>query len=154
MDEGVRGSSKTWWVRVGLTLSLALPSFMIVEKYFGAFGTVVYFLIVAVAVWGVVQIEGSVAKLTSKITDRRVFALAVLTLGVLVAGFFAVYPMANSGEYGRGIDNDEALNIAVGELFSGRYPYYLRTYLDAPISPLPGELLLASPFVLLGNGAY
>lgn len=53
-----------------------------------------------------------------------------------------------------GSDNDEALTIATTELLQGRYPYYPRTYLGNPISPLPGSLLLAVPFVLLGNGAY
>jgi hypothetical protein len=150
-DGGAAGST---WLRVGLTLSLALPSFMLVEKYFGAISTAGYLLVVGLAVWGIVRIEGSVAKLTSRLAGAHVFALAILTLAVLVVGFFVLYPLANSGQYGRGVDNDEALNTAVRELFSGRYPYYLRTYLEAPISPLPGELLLASPFVLLGNGAY
>ena len=35
-------------------------------------------------------------------------------------------------------------------LLDGRYPYDVRTYLDNPITPLPGALLLALPFAALG----
>src|SRR5438105_4620272 len=36
----------------------------------------------------------------------------------------------------------------------GHFPYHQRTYLGGPISPLPGEVLLAVPFVALGKSAY
>jgi hypothetical protein len=74
-------------------------------------------------------------------------------LGLLVA-FVIVYPVANSGLMGGGSDRDEALNIAVAELVHWRYPYYNKTYLEGPISPLPGAIVLAIPFVLIGNSAY
>lgn len=73
---------------------------------------------------------------------------------VALFAFAVVYPIANSGIVGGGSDGDEALNIATRELLHGRYPYYPMTYLGNPISPLPGEILLAVPFVLLGNSAY
>jgi len=50
-------------------------------------------------------------------------------------------------------DNDDAIDVALDELFAGRYPYYARTFLDNPLSPLPGALLLAMPFYLLGDSA-
>jgi hypothetical protein len=80
--------------------------------------------------------------------------MAVVAWAGLLAVFMVVYPIANAGVVGGGTDRDEALNIAVRELLAGRYPYYPRTYLNAPISPLPGAVLLAVPFVLLGNSAY
>ena len=40
------------------------------------------------------------------------------------------------------------------ELLHGRYPYYVRTYLGNAVHEMPGMLLLATPFVLLGNSAY
>lgn len=33
------------------------------------------------------------------------------------------------------------------------YPYHALTYLNGPITPMPGALLLATPFYLLGNAA-
>jgi hypothetical protein len=76
------------------------------------------------------------------------------TFLLLLVIFFVVYPIANSGILGVGSDRDEALNIATTELLKGHYPYYSRTYVGNLISPLPGSLVLAVPFVLLGNSAY
>ncbi|MDM8569475.1 hypothetical protein QUF50_08225, partial [Thiotrichales bacterium HSG1] len=63
-----------------------------------------------------------------------------------------------------GHDRDEALNIAVNELLSGRYPYYPVTYVPGlphelgldgnPLSPMPGELLFALPFTWAGDGSW
>jgi hypothetical protein len=90
----------------------------------------------------------------SMLSERMAGWLAGATLLALVVIFAIVYPIANSGVVGGGTDRDEALNIAVQELLNGRYPYYPKTYLQAPISPLPGSVLLAMPFVVLGNSAY
>jgi hypothetical protein len=92
--------------------------------------------------------------LVAALSARLATWLAAATFLALVVIFAIVYPIANSGVVGGGTDRDEALNIAVQELLSGRYPYYPKTYLQAPISPLPGSILLAMPFVLLGNSAY
>ncbi|MDD2815647.1 MAG: hypothetical protein PHP00_07910 [Thiotrichaceae bacterium] len=89
----------------------------------------------------------------------------ILSLSGLLLLFMWLYPLATAGSFGGGSDRDEALNIAVTELLNGHYPYYAKTYvaglphqlgLDGnPISPLPGELLFALPFVAgFGNGAY
>jgi hypothetical protein len=79
---------------------------------------------------------------------------------ILLLIFAAIYPVLDSGRQlwfihlGGGSDRDDALNIAVNELVNERYPYSLRTYLGNPITPLPGSILLAVPFFLLGNSAY
>ena len=80
--------------------------------------------------------------------------LALLTLVGLFVVFAIVYPRVNTSSPGRGSDADDALNLATQALLSGRYPYHLRTYLDNPVSPMPGALVLAMPFVLLGSSAY
>lgn len=36
-------------------------------------------------------------------------------------------------------------------MVNGQYPYYAKTYLGNAISPLPGAIILATPFYLLGN---
>jgi len=76
-----------------------------------------------------------------------------ITFLILFVIFFYVFPIANSDKPGMGSDRDDALNVAVRELLSGRYPYYVKTYLGNPISPLPGAIILSTPFVLLGNSA-
>lgn len=142
------------WASVAFALSLLLPSTAIIEKYFDIIGVVVYATIASLLLLLFIQNRIYLAQLSLKFTERQVFLMVILTFTTLLMIFALVYPIANSGTYGQGSDGDEALNIATTELLHGRYPYYPRTYLGNLISPLPGELLLASPFVLLGNGAY
>jgi hypothetical protein len=77
-----------------------------------------------------------------------------MTFAILAIAFVIIYPIANSGVVGGGSDRDEALNLAATELLSGRYPYYIKTYLGGTLSPLPGAIFLSMPFVVLGNSAY
>ena len=46
-----------------------------------------------------------------------------------------------------------ALNVALRALLAGHYPYGATTYLGNPPTPMPGALILALPFFLLGNSA-
>ena len=83
---------------------------------------------------------------------------------VLLVIFHSAYPYLN--QYQGGSDRDEALDIATTELVSGRYPYYVKAQVSwlpleeaerraTPISPLPGELFLAAPFLLVfGSAVY
>jgi hypothetical protein len=135
-----------------LSFTLIVPSLGVLLKYTGPFGLAVYIVVVVVALFA--GFTTLMPWLVSLLSERTAIWLAGATLLALLGVFAVVYPIANSGVVGGGTDRDEALNIAVGELLQGRYPYYPKTYLNAPISPLPGSLLLATPFVLLGNSAY
>jgi hypothetical protein len=135
-----------------LAFSLFVPSIGAVQKYTGLAGLVGYGAAVLVAL--IVGDHFVFPWLLNTCTERLAIGLAIAAGVVLFAAFGTIYPIANAGVVGGGTDRDEALNIAVWELLSGRYPYYPRTYLNAPISPLPGAVLLALPFVLLGNSAY
>jgi hypothetical protein len=79
---------------------------------------------------------------------------AILTIALLMTLFFFVHPIVSTRDPGKGSDRNEALNIAATELLHGRYPYYCRTHLGSPISPLPGAVILALPFMAIGNSAY
>jgi hypothetical protein len=70
--------------------------------------------------------------------------------------FAVVYPIADARKaVGAGTDADDALDLAVSSLLRGAYPYEQRTYLNNPITPLPGWIVLAIPFVVLfGRAAY
>nr|WP_143548184.1 hypothetical protein [Rhodopirellula sp. SM50] len=98
---------------------------------------------------------------------RRIVAwfsgLAASTVGVgfiasfllIVAAFAVLYPIANARNHlGGGSDQDEANNLAAAALLRGDYPYYPLTYLDNPLSSMPGSIVLAVPFYLIGNAAY
>jgi hypothetical protein len=135
-----------------LSLTMIVPSIGVLLKYTGPVGLAVYILAVIVALF--VEYKTLLPWLFSFLSERAAPWLAGATFLALLGVFAVVYPIANSGVVGGGTDRDEALNIAVRELLQGRYPYYPKTYLNAPISPLPGSLFLAAPFVLLGNSAY
>jgi len=138
---------------VWLYLCLTFPSLPQVHKYLGWSGVVVYLAITALALWLLKRL-GTAKRIAERITDRRAWWLTAMTLLLVLAAFLAVYPSAQSGAYGPGSDSDDSLNIAVRQMIHGRYPYYARTYLGNAVHEMPGMLLLAAPFVLLGNSAY
>jgi hypothetical protein len=139
---------------LGLALSLFIPSTFVFQKYLGIVGVVVYVAAASSALVVAARRRSVIERFLARLTDRQIIGLALLTFVLIGIAFLIVYPIANSGVIGGGSDNDEALNVATTELLHGRYPYSPRTYLGNPISPLPGALLLAAPFVLLGNSAY
>lgn len=65
--------------------------------------------------------------------------------------FVLFFPLANHHTAGAGSDRADALHLAVSALLHGHYPYRALTYLGNPITPLPGAVLLAVPFFLIGN---
>lgn len=82
------------------------------------------------------------------------FLLWTLTLGA----FYIVYPIHDSGRLGFVSDRDEAMDVGVKQLFEGKYPYDCKAvsgiHEGCPrkgnlITPLPGGMLLAAPFVAL-----
>jgi hypothetical protein len=81
--------------------------------------------------------------------------LVVACLGTLTTVFVVGVPPADDLVLGVGSDRANALDVALGELAAGRYPYAATTYLGNPITPLPGALVLAAPFrFLLGSAAW
>ena len=82
-------------------------------------------------------------------------ALVVACLAALVTVFVVGVPAADGMVLGVGSDRANALDVALSELAAGRYPYAATTYLQNPITPLPGALVLAAPFrFLLGSAAW
>lgn len=139
-------------VWIGLGVSLLVPSLGIIQKFVGTWFVPVY-LASGFVVLGV-GLRYIPWERLNRFPSTLVYALVGLTCVALIAVFAVVYPLADSGRIGPGSDHDDALNTAVTELLHGRYPYYPRTYLDGPITKLPGAVILAVPFVLLGTSAY
>lgn len=131
-----------------------IPSTFIFQKYLGIPGVVVYIVLATLLYLILTRYRNVVANFLQRITNRQALWLAVLAFLLLGLVFFAAYPIANAGTVGGGSDGDDALNLAVSNLLRGQYPYYGKTYLDNPISPLPGAVFLAAPFVMLGSSAY
>lgn len=140
------------WPLIGFILSLLIPSTAVVQKYLGINGVAAYLIIASLIMY--LGYKYALSKIVHFMTDKRLLWLVVVAFLVLLVLFIIIYPIANSGLLGSGSDRDEALNIATSELLKGHYPYYLKTYFGNPITPMPGSLVLAIPFVLLGNSAY
>jgi hypothetical protein len=142
------------WAALGLGVALTVPSLGVVQRYAGNWGSVIYLAAATAGLLLLLRYRVAVTKWAAQRSPRQVVWLTALTFAVIVAAFVVVYPLANLHRPDAGSDGDDALNIAVTELIHVRYPYYPPTYLGNPISPLPGAVLLALPFVLLGSCAY
>lgn len=137
---------------VGLSLSLLIPSLWVPQKYLGLVGVVIYIAVASLALF--ILWRHVFRIIVDTVTEQQVLWMSAATFCLLLIAFLVLYPIAKSGRFGPGSDRDDALNLATTALLEGRYPYYARTYLGHPITPLPGSLVLAVPFVLLGNSAY
>lgn len=136
-----------------LALFIAFPSLTFMDKRLGLTAAVVYAVVVAIALPTVIGRHAD--KLAKGMGFKGMAILLVVGLALLGVAFEIGYPIANSGRFGPGSDRDEALNQAVSALLAGNYPYYQKTYLGNPITPMPGSLILAAPFHwLLGNSSY
>jgi hypothetical protein len=141
-----------WGASVAVTVGLLLVSLTCIQRFLKLPGLGAYVLLAGPVL--LLLVHYAVPWLAARPRPRGDAVLALLAVVALVAVFRLLYPLANSGKLGPGSDRDDALNIGCAALLRGTYPYTARTYLDAPLTPMPGALLLALPFHLLGNAAY
>lgn len=134
-----------------LFFSIAFPSLGVVQKYLGLGGVFAYCVVVALILFAAAQ-PRVIAWFERLSTPTAALVVVALLMGMLLL-FVFIYPLVNTGLPGLGSDRDDALNMATRALLRGEYPYQQLTYLGNPITPLPGALLLAAPFVLMGNSA-
>lgn len=135
-----------------LVACLTCASIPVLHKHAGVAGAFAcVLLMVGGAVWWCRAPVLVKAGNLSTTTTMLIMAGLLLLMGLL---FMLIYPTVNTAQPGLGSDRDDALNMAVQALLHGEHPYRQPTYLGNPVTPLPGALLLALPFVLLGNSAY
>ena len=127
-------------------LALVGPSLFIVHKYSGTAGAAAYAALAAAAVAAAPHLPVP--------RSRRVrFALAAVTMAVVVVVFAVMYPVVNVHAPALGSDDDDAYNAGVRALIGGRSPYTETTYLGNVLHQLPGAFVLAAPFVIAGTSA-
>ena len=141
------GSSRSWLV---LALLLAFPSAGFIQKYTGLWGLVGY----GIAVVSVVFFIRKFSDRCAPWCRRHFRLLGAIILAGLAIIFAIAYPIEDSRGVGKSSDRDEGLNLAVSRMAEGRSPYYPPGSEAGPLSVLPGSILLATPFVALGNSAY
>lgn len=135
----------------GFALLLIVSSIGQVLKFLGFAGVAAYVVVVFAVVAFVPRL---IAPVLRRLTDRQALWLAGVTLVLLVVVFAVGYPIATSGRFGKGSDREDNLNLATAAFLRGESPYEPRGYLGAPVDVLGGTILLAVPFVLIGNSAY
>jgi hypothetical protein len=138
---------------LGLLLFLSGPSTRLIYQNLGSLGLTFYLSMSTVLIILSLMVVSKGWHLENG-SEAKANLYAILTIALLMTLFFFVYPIANTHEPGKGSDRDDGLNLAVTELLHGRYPYDRPSYLGNPISPLPGAIILALPFVVMGNSAY
>ena len=148
----VPDTSRKFRAFAGLAFCLLFPSCSVIQKYFGNVGLLIYLVAATAILWLAYRYLFELS--LSRLSERQAQLLSAVTFLALTFLFALVFPRANVHVAGRGSDADDALNLAASELLHGRYPYYVQTYLQNAIANLPGAILLAAPFVLLGTSAY
>lgn len=148
-------SFQTWWKPfIGLGFCLIYPSIAIFKKI-GYFYLITYTVAALLLLW--LAIAWFVPLLKTRISARHSMALLTLLLVLLLAAYLAIHPHIDTqgfhlfGKTFGASDGDDAIDVAISELLGGRYPYFARTFLGNPLTPMPGALLLALPFYILGD---
>ncbi|QQS32833.1 MAG: hypothetical protein IPM50_14450 [Acidobacteriota bacterium] len=145
MDRNSGGSSL---LLIAAAACLLLTSLDTVTKYGGLAGTFIYLTGGGAAVF--LAYRFALRAFLPRLNDRQsivVFLLIIVTVSVAAA---YGYQLANSGRFGPGSDIDDAMIIGANEILAGRFPYYQRTYLGGMLSPFPGTMFLAIPWVIAG----
>lgn len=136
-----------WW----FGLATLFPSTALFQRHLGWVGVVVYLLAGSLLLW--LLVRQLWPRLYRWMPAQYAPVFLVFTLLILFVTFLQIYPMLNTALPGRGSDGDDALHLAAQALLRGDYPYHGRTYLGNPIINLPGTIILALPFTLLGHTA-
>jgi hypothetical protein len=148
----VAAQDRDLWRRAGGVIAAAfvlwlVPSTGLILKYTGPAGLI--FLSLA----GLSAITVLTAILCRRTADLS--ARWLVGAGGLAALLFALfYPLAHSGLLGPGSDRDDGLNVALHALLRLHDPYSATTFLGHQLNPMPGALVLALPFYLIGNSAF
>ncbi|CAN5553591.1 hypothetical protein BH10ACI3_BH10ACI3_24220 [soil metagenome] len=137
---------------LGFSVLLLLPSIDTVLKYSGDLGIVAY---IAAGTAAIFFCQRYVLPVNlSKIRENHAIFITILIFLALIVIVTIGYPIANSGTFGAGGDVDDAMISAANDVVHGIFPYYKRTYLGLLISPMPGAIFFAIPFVLLSALQY
>jgi hypothetical protein len=148
----VAAQDRDLWRRGGDVVAAAfvlwlVPSIALILKYAGPAG------LIFVPLAGLTAIIVLAAILCRRTTDLSARWL-VGACGLAVLLFAVFYPLAHSGILGPGSDRDDGLNVALHALTGLHDPYRMTSFLGNRLTPMPGALILALPFYLIGNCAF
>jgi hypothetical protein len=124
-----------------------VPSTALILKYTGLAGLV---LLPLAGLSAIIVLTAILCRRTVDLSARWLVgagAFAVLLFALL-------HPLAHSGVLGPGSDREDGLNIALHALVRLHDPYSTTSFLGHQLNPMPGALILALPFYLIGNSAF
>lgn len=130
--------------------SLVLASAGTLEDYLGL--TAVAAAAAAALALGLPLIRVT-ARFVARWPEQTVLLAAAGLVVLAVVAFAVVFPHADVDTGMTGSDRDEDADIGARRLMNLEYPYYAQTYLGNSLTHMPGSLLLAAPFVLMGTSA-
>jgi len=105
--------------------------------------TVLVFPLLLIAYWCLSKIKSN---------EKQAKILVFLLFAFTILSWIAFNSTINT-QLDFDFDRDEALEIAATRFLNWQYPYSEKTQVGNPITPMMGAVLLAIPFVLLGNVA-
>lgn len=152
LDFATRPRLESWQSRFWLFLACVLPSLGIALKFGKERGLLLYVL--AAALWIGFLLPVAVRRANQwPHSEKYAWWGAATAVFLFAALFLVIYPLSHSGRFGKGTDRADALNISIPRLIAGRNPYTVRTFLNNPVTPLPGALILGAPFRLVFRDA-
>ena len=133
-----------------VTLFLGFAGSGFVQKHLGLLGVIGYLLIIVGVVWFALQFGKHL-----HVWIRKYFRFIAPLCAVITVSMFAVLnPWEDGKGPGKSSDRDEGLNMAVERIMHGETPYYPQNSVAGPLSLLPGAIVIAAPFVALGDSGY
>lgn len=147
VEAAVQGRGLWWRGVVPAFVLWLVPSTGLILKYTGVRG-LIFLPIVGLS---------AIAILTAILCRRTVDLSARWLVGVgglAVLLFALLHPLAHSGLLGPGSDREDGLNVALHALVRLHDPYSTTSFLGHQLNPMPGALILALPFYLIGNSAF
>jgi hypothetical protein len=140
------------WRRSGGVVAAAfvlwlVPSTALILKYTGLAGLI--FLPLA-ALSAIIVLTAILYRRTVDLSARWLVGVGALALLL----FVLFHPLAHSGLLGPGSDREDGLNVALHALVRLQDPYRTTSFLGHQLNPMPGALILALPFYLMGNSAF
>jgi hypothetical protein len=148
-------NNKQWIHYLGLLFCLAFPSLAIFKKL--GFPLLILYVAIAAILLGLLL--RYVTKFFSTIQTKHLLYFLLFIFLILTGLYLTIHPLIDTAGFslaGKSFGSSDADNATVDaltELTQGRYPYYAETFLGNPITPMPGALLMALPFFVLGDVA-
>jgi hypothetical protein len=147
-------SHKLPWTNIGLVSLIIFLWFTTsagqIHKYLHGKAPVVCL----VGVVGIAIVLALTRTVQSRLKGQISWAWLAVFFVLIASIYLVVYPITLRHLFGVGSDSENAILTADTQLLQHHFPYYHRTYLGTPITPMPGSLLLSLPFLFLGRVSY